>query len=121
MEIKNKWSVLECPKCGKRGYYYLGSFPTPEGMDKYEYAGFSVDDLSCYKCNKKQIEIPYEQWKAEDIAEIFASELEDRNHHWLTDMPHKLLNVLNKTNLPTREFHAYIMRLFMEEMSEKWQ
>ena len=69
---------------------------------------------------EKQIEIPYEQWKAEDIAEIFGNELEDRNHHWLVDMPQKLLNSLNKTNLPTREFHATIMRLFMEEMSAEW-
>ena len=110
MEIKNKWVVLECPKCKKRGYYYL-----------FEYAGFSKEETMCYQCNEEQIEIQYEQWNAEDIAEIFGNELADRNHHWLTDMPQKLLNALNNANLPTREHHARIMRLFMEEMSEQWR
>lgn len=121
MKIKNKWAVLECPKCKKRSYYYLGSAVIPDDVDKFEYAGFSKEEIKCYKCKEEQIEIPYEQWKAEDIAEIFSSELEDRNHHWLTDMPQKLLNALNNTNLPTREHHARIMRLFMEDMSAKWQ
>ena len=115
MKIKNKWVVLECPICKKRGYYYVGSDIVPEGVNKLENAGFSKEELLCCKCNKEQIEIPYERWSAEDIAEIFGNELEDRNHHWLTDMPQKLLNVLNNTNLPTREHHARIMRLFMED------
>ena len=120
MEIKNKWAVLECPICKKRGYYYLGSTPAPDGTDKFEDAGFTKEELKCYECNSEQVEIPYEGWKAEDIAEIFGNELEDRNHHWLTDMPRKLLNALNNVNLPTREHHARIMRLFMEEMSKEW-
>lgn len=118
MEIKNKWSVLECPKCKKRGYYYLGSDPAPENTDKYKHAGFEKEDLTC--CEQTRIEISYENWSAEDISEIFGNELEDRNHHWLTDMPQLLLDALNKTELPTRQHHAQIMRLFMENMSKKW-
>lgn len=118
MEIKNKWAVMECPTCGKRMYYCLDQ-DRPEDVDKFEYAGYAPDDLLCYICNTKKVEIPYEKWTAEDIAEIFGNELEDRNHHSLTSMPRKLLDTLRKT-VP-ENLHADVMKSFMEEFTKDWR
>lgn len=116
MNIQQKWAILECPICKKRGYYYLGNDIPPHDINKFEYAGFSKNDLECSTCHIEKIEIPYDEWTAEDLAEIFGNELEDRNHHWLTNMPQLLLQSLTEANLPTDTYRTQIMRSFMEKM-----
>lgn len=118
MSIKNKWAVMECPACKNRMYYYLDQ-NCPEGVDKFEEAGYDPNDLLCYKCCIKRIEIPYEEWNTEDISEILGNELEDRNHHSLTSMPRKLLDTLRKT-VP-ENLHADVMKSFMEEFTKDWR
>lgn len=121
MKIKDRWVVLECPNCKRRTYWYLGD----------EYKEIAVEDRlkatefeegyssNCSICDVRQTIIPYEEWKEDDIAEIFGNELENRNHHWLTYMPYHLINALNNANIPIKH-HSCVMRFFMEEMSNQW-
>ncbi len=119
--ISDKWIVLECPECKTRRYYCVESFTQPSSfVNKLEESGFDKEDLLCSKCNKQGVEIPYEAWNANDIAEIFSNEIEDRNHHWLTKMPHDLLNAMNSTRTISEEDKTQVLHLFMEYMTEEW-
>jgi len=79
----NDWTVGKCNKCGKDAGYYCGDL-------KRDY---EPDDLKC-SCGGEIVPVPREEWKAEDYSEIFGNHLEDRNHHWMTQMPNNLLNIL---------------------------
>ena len=56
--------------------------------------------------------ISKEDWSAQDYAEIFGSELEDRNRHSLTSMPSSLLYILDKTSISEDE-KKMVMKEFM--------
>ena len=63
-------------------------------------------------------EIPYELWEAKDFSEIFGNILEDRNHHWMTDITDILLTALESALLPANTVD-FIMKKFVETVEDR--
>lgn len=118
--IKKIYAVMECPKCKARSYFFIGDEEVPEGISKFEHAGYDNEDMKCYHCEEELMEIEYDKWNAGDIAEIFGDELEDRNYHRFTNMPDVLLNSLMKARIKPEKCDR-IMKSFMEEMTKDWK
>lgn len=94
MELEN-WTVM-AKEDTKRHDYFYGPL---EDYELEEYEGF--------------VEVPYEEWSASDFAEILGNILEDRNHHWMVDIPHMLLEILEEAKLKEPE-KCLIMKRFTE-------
>lgn len=83
------------------------------GEDKNYYYGENEESIR----EENDLELDFEfiskeDWTAENYAEIFGNELEDRNRHSITGMPTSLLYILNKTSLNENE-KSFIMKEFM--------
>lgn len=61
------------------------------------------------------IEVPFENWLSEDLAEIFGNELEDCNYHSWTWLPNALLQNLKTKNVS--ETNCFYILL---DMYEHW-
>lgn len=59
--------------------------------------------------------VPREDWTAEDYAEIFGNELEDRNRHAFVEMPNWLLEICNQILLSDKQ-KAALMKAFAEKV-----
>jgi len=81
MKIKD-FNVMVNPCNVKDRQYYYGS------LDE-----FDLDEIG------NRVKIPYEYWNACDFAEILGNIIEDRNHHWMTDIPNMILDIMNQTNI----------------------
>lgn len=97
MKIQN-WHVMT--KGNERSYFYG------------DLSDFETEELEGYS------EVPYGLWIAEDFSEILGNILEDRNHHWMTDVPRLLLDVLEST-LPEENTRMFIMKKFAERMENE--
>ena len=58
------------------------------------------------------VEIPFENWLSEDLAEIFENELESANYHSWTWMPSKLLRTLKSNNVLEKERFNIILEMY---------
>lgn len=122
MSVMNKWAVLECPNCKRRTYWYLGyEHQELDGEERLRATEFEEGYSSnCYICDSRNTIVPYEDWSAKDIAEIFGNELEDKNYHSLVNMPQTLLDSLNEGNIEPEKC-TQIMKNFMEKMTKSWR
>lgn len=120
MSVMKQWTVMECPKCKARSYFYVSEEEIPEVISKFEQAGYSNEDMECYRCEEELVEVPYEDWSAEDVAEIFGNELENKNYHSFVEMPATLLRSLKKTNIE-QEKCSEVMKKFVEEITRSWR
>lgn len=58
------------------------------------------------------VEIPFENWLSEDLAEIFCNELEDGNYHSWTWLPESLLHAMRINKLPEKERFDILLRIY---------
>ena len=72
----------------------------------------SYDELIEEENESHWVEIPFDNWLAEDLAEVFGNELEDANHHSWTWMPSELLRVLKSNNVQDKECFNIILEMY---------
>ena len=58
------------------------------------------------------VEIPFENWLSEDLAEIFGNELEDCNYHRWTWLPNSLLHAMIINKLPEKERFDILLKVY---------
>lgn len=58
------------------------------------------------------VEIPFENWLSEDLAEIFGNELENGNYHSWTWLPESLLQAMNINKLPEKERFNILLKIY---------
>lgn len=86
-------------------------------MTKGKERSYFYGDLSDFEPNELEgySEVSYDLWIAEDFTEILGNILENRNHHWLTDVPRILLDVLESALLEENT-RMFVMKKFAERM-----
>lgn len=94
----NNWHVMT--KDNVRSYFYG------------DLSEFEPDELDGY------VEVPYDSWIAEDFTEVLGNILEDRNHHWMTDMPKMLFEVCTEA-LISEDSRTFILQKFSERMERE--
>lgn len=99
MKIKD-WHVMHNIKNNYKRYMY-GSLTLFDDED--------LDGL---------IEIPYENWSASDFAQILENILEDKNHHWMTDVPRMFNECMLSENID-EEKRNHIMKTFAERLENE--
>lgn len=58
------------------------------------------------------VEIPFENWLSEDLAEIFSNELEDGNYHSWIWLPESLLRAMRINKLPEKERFDILLKVY---------
>lgn len=89
--MKNRWIVV----AEKIGENAVG---TPIEMRNYLFG----DDLSEFYTEKelKNVRvIPYEEWRANDFAQILGDEYENANYHRFVSVPNVILRAIREQNL----------------------
>lgn len=61
---------------------------------------------------KHYVEIPFDNWLSEDLAEIFCNKLEDANDHSWTWLPESLLTAMVINKLPEKERFDILLRVY---------
>lgn len=64
------------------------------------------------------VKIPYEEWTSKDFSTIFGNIIEDRNHHWMTDIPEILLDIMKQSRIPDID-KTFIMKNFAERIEKE--
>lgn len=58
------------------------------------------------------VEVPFEKWTSEDLAEVFGNKIEDLNYHNWTWMPYTMLTSLKGNNVPEKECFNIILDVY---------
>lgn len=93
-------------KVGNDGHYY---YVYNESIEEIK-EEFDIQD-SNFKF------IDRDEWTAENYAEILSNELENANYHSWTELPHTILNALEKSNLQKGKIDS-IMKEIAESIYE---
>lgn len=121
MDWTKKWAVVLCDECGQKSrYYHLGSEVAEHIdffeniFDKLDAAGF-VEEFVFGHCKHGLVEVPEENWTADDWAELIGNEFEDQNRHKLVHIPKVMLDSMKQAGV-SEEQCVKVMCSFAEEM-----
>lgn len=64
------------------------------------------------------VEIPFDNWLSEDLAEIFCNKLEYGNYHSWTWLPESLLTAMVINKLPEKERFDILLRVYNDWLYE---
>ena len=109
--MKNRWTVITI----KIGENKIG---TPLMQREYIY-GDSLDEyIECTEAEIKDITvIPYEEWQANDFAEILSKELETANYHSFVELPYIIFQAIREQRLEFK-FEDILMKNICESIYE---
>ena len=94
--MKSRWTVVKEKTTKLRNYI------------------FGDDDLSEFYSEEdmKNIEVvPYEEWTADDFAQILSDEYKDANYHRFTNLPNIILEAIREQDLDTETDNRLMKRI----------
>lgn len=62
--------------------------------------------------------IPYEEWTANDFAQILSNEYEDANYHSFVDAPYEILKAVRAQDFCSFDLENDLMRSICEKLYE---